>query len=174
MIYKYNGCSGLTSMIVESGNTKYDSRDNCNAIIETASNTLVAGCKNTIIPNSVTSIGDYAFRGCSGLTSVTIPNSVTSIGNGAFLDCTGLKNLTIHNNRPPVADSKMTSQEVYNNCVLYVPEGSENAYYAADGWKYFKNIQTIGAVEKVPQDVNGDGIVDTQDVLEIYKYIQEH
>ena len=116
----------------------------------------------------------YKYRGCSGLTSVTIGNSVTSIGNGAFLDCTGLKNLTIHNNRPPVADSKITSQEMYDSCVLYVPEGSENAYYVAEGWKYFKNIQTIGAVEKVPQDVNGDGIVDTQDVLEIYKYIQEH
>ena len=116
----------------------------------------------------------YKYRGCSGLTSVTIGNSVTGIGYEAFRGCTGLKNLTIHNNRPPVADSNITSQEMYDSCVLYVPEGSENAYYAADGWKNFKNIQTIGAVEKVPQDANGDGIVDTQDVLEIYKYIQEH
>ena len=190
-------CSGLTSISVESGNEKYDSRNNCNAIIETASNTLITGCKNTTIPNSVTSIGyeafsgcksltsitipnsvtrieGWAFEGCSGLTSIEIPKSVTSIGGGAFEGCTGLKNLTIHNNRPPVADSNITSQEVYDSCVLYVPEGSENAYYVADGWKYFKNIKTIGVIEKVPQDVNGDGIVDTQDVLEIYKYIQEH
>ena len=112
-------CPSLTSIIVESGNTKYDSRDNCNAIIETESNTLIIGCKNTTIPNSVTSIGSYAFVGCfgltsitipnsvtsiggfafssSGLTSITIPNSVTSIGKGAFSDCTGLTSVTIPN-----------------------------------------------------------------------------
>ena len=54
-------CDNLTSIVVNAGNTKYDSRNGCNAIIETASNTLIAGCKNTIIPNSVTSIGNYAF-----------------------------------------------------------------------------------------------------------------
>ena len=67
-------CSGLTSINVDTGNTKYDSRNGCNAIIETATNTLIAGCQNTIIPNSVTSIGDYAFVLCSSLTSITIPH----------------------------------------------------------------------------------------------------
>ena len=85
--YAFIYCSGLTSVIVESGNTHYDSRGNCNAIIETASNMLIAGCKNTVIPNSVTSIGDRAFEGCSGLTSITIPNSVTHIGSYAFYEC---------------------------------------------------------------------------------------
>ena len=75
----FEGCSGLTSVTVDNGNSIYDSRENCNAIIETASNTLIAGCMNTTIPSSVTSIGGGAFYGCSGLTSVTIPNSVTSI-----------------------------------------------------------------------------------------------
>ena len=78
--YAFYNCSGLTSVTVESGNTVYDSRGNCNAIIETSTNTLIAGCMNTVIPNSVTSIGDAAFYNCSGLTLVTIPNSVTSIG----------------------------------------------------------------------------------------------
>ena len=89
--------SGLTSIIVEKGNKRYDSRENCNAIIETASNTLIAGCKNTIIPNSVTSIGDWAWEFCKGLTSITIPNSVTSIGYKAFIGCKGLTSITIPN-----------------------------------------------------------------------------
>ena len=93
----FYSCSALTSMTVASGNSTYDSRDNCNAIIETTSNTLIAGCKSTIIPNSVTSIGGSAFYGCSGLTSVTIPNSVTSIGEFAFDGCSGLTSVTIPN-----------------------------------------------------------------------------
>ena len=83
----FRGCRGLTSMKVELGNIVYDSRDNCNAIIETKTNTLISGCQNTIIPNSVTTIGNYAFWDCTGLTSVTIPNSVTSIGSDAFYRC---------------------------------------------------------------------------------------
>ena len=99
---------------------------------------------------------------------------MTSIGYQTFSNCIGLKKLTVHNNRPPVADNDIASKEVYDNCVLYIPEGSENTYYASTYWNKFKNIKTIDAIEKVPQDVNGDGVVDTQDVLEIYKYIQEH
>ena len=91
----FSGCSGLTSIEVEAGNTQYDSREACNAIIETESNTLIAGCMNTIIPNSVTSIGGYAFSGCTGLTSINIPNSVTSIGDYAFASCIGLTSVTI-------------------------------------------------------------------------------
>ncbi len=93
----FRDCSGLTDVTVESENKKYDSRDNCNAIIATASNTLIAGCKNTVIPNSVTSIGGSAFYNCSGLISVTIPNSVTSIGGSAFYNCSGLTEVIIPN-----------------------------------------------------------------------------
>ena len=89
----FYGCSGLTSINVEAGNVSYDSRDNCNAIIEKETNTLIQGCKNTKIPSSVTEIGGYAFDGCSGLTSIEIPSSVTSIGNYAFRDCIGLKDV---------------------------------------------------------------------------------
>ena len=93
----FEGCKSLTSMVVASGNSTYDSRDNCNAIIETATNTLIAGCQNTTIPNSVTSIGDQAFRDCKSLKSVTIPNCVTSIGDWAFTGCSSLTSVTIPN-----------------------------------------------------------------------------
>ena len=91
----FGGCSGLEKITVESGNSRYDSRDNCNSIIETATNTLIAGCKNSIIPNSITSIGYSAFGGCSGLTELTLPNSVTSIGYAVFKGCSGLTKLTL-------------------------------------------------------------------------------
>ena len=90
----FSGCTGLTSIVVDENNTVYDSRNNCNAIIETATNKLISGCKNTVIPDSVTSI-DGGFEGCTGLTSITIPDSVTSIGSGAFEDCTSLTSITI-------------------------------------------------------------------------------
>ena len=89
----FSGCSRLTSINVEAGNEVYDSRDNCNAIIKKATNTLIQGCKNTKIPSSVTSIGNYAFYDCSGLTGIEIPSSVTSIGDLAFWFCSGLKDV---------------------------------------------------------------------------------
>ncbi len=91
----FQSCTGLTSISVDSGNSIYDSRNNCNAIIETATNTLIYGCKNATIPDSVTSIGSYAFRDCTSLTSITIADSVTSIGSSAFSGCTGLTSITI-------------------------------------------------------------------------------
>ena len=90
----FAGCQ-LVSITVASGNTRYDSRNNCNAIIETNTNTLIQGCSNTVIPTGVTSIVYGAFSSCSGLTSVTIPNSVTSIGEWAFEGCYGLTSITI-------------------------------------------------------------------------------
>ena len=90
----FAGCSSLESIVVDSGNTAYDSRNNLHAIIESASNTLVIGCPNTTIPNTVTSIGDYAFLNCPSLTFITIPNSVTSIGVSAFEGCSALDSIT--------------------------------------------------------------------------------
>ena len=93
----FSGCSKLESIIVASGNPKYDSRENCNAIIETSTNTLIFGCNNSTIPNGVVTIGDRAFYNCSELTNITIPSSVTSIGYGAFWSCSGLTSIEIPN-----------------------------------------------------------------------------
>ena len=91
----FYGCNSLESITVSPDNTVYDSRDNCNAIMESATNTLIAGCKNTVIPVTATSIGECAFYGCSGLTAINLPNSIDSIGKWAFLDCTGLLSVAI-------------------------------------------------------------------------------
>ena len=103
------GCGGLNSIKVENANSVYDSRNNCNAIIETSTNTLMAGCNNTTIPESVTRISDYAFSGRSGLTSVTIPNSVTRIGNGVFQCCSGLTSVTIPNSVTSIGNYAFTN-----------------------------------------------------------------
>ena len=89
-------CYGINSIIVEDGNAVYDSRDNCNAIIETSTNTLIVGCKNTIIPSSITKIGDNAFLGQSDLASITIHEGITTIGKDAFAGCTSLKDVTLN------------------------------------------------------------------------------
>ena len=106
----FYGCSGLMSIVVDPGASKYDSRNNCNALIETESNTLIAGCMNTIIPNSVTKISSSAFEGCTGLTSITIPDSVTEIGRSAFEGCTGLILLAIPNS------VKTIDQQAFAGC----------------------------------------------------------
>ena len=131
----FSGCSGLTSVTVDKNNGTYDSRNNCNAIIETSTNKLIVGCKNTTIGNSVSSIDNYAFSGCSGLTSVTIPNSVTSIGEYAFSGCSGLTSVIIPNSVTSIGDgaffgcSGLTSVTIPNS----VTSISNNAFYDCSG-----------------------------------------
>ena len=149
MIYwnAFSNCSGLTSIVVESGNPKYDSRNNCNAIIETMSNTIVLGCKNTIIPNSVTSIGRNAFGGCIGLTTVTIPSSVTSIVDIAFNGCTSLNKIYCLISEPITINENVFSNY---NADLYVPAASVSKYNTKDPWMRFNvladNLNTVTSI----------------------------
>ena len=133
-------CSGLTSIIVDAGNPKYDSRDNCNAIIETKFNELIVGCQNTIIPDGVTRIKEYAFYGCHGLTSITIPSSVWTIEEQAFNDC-GLSEIISMIENPNRIDTNTFSDSTYNNATLYVPKGTIDKYKAQEGWEKFTNIK---------------------------------
>ena len=158
----FKGCNGLSSIKVDNNNKNYDSRNNCNAIIETSTNTIISGCKNTTIPNSVTNIGNSAFSFCSSLTSITIPNSVTSIGNSAFYGCSGLTSITIPNsvtsigtfafwsgltsviseivNPFEIADN-IFSSDTYSKAKLTVPAGTMSKYQSTNYWNKFTNIE---------------------------------
>ncbi len=140
----FASCYSLTSIVVENGNTVYDSRENCNAIIETATNTLMQGCNTTVIPNSVTSIGMYAFSGCTGLTSITIPNSVTRIGDRAFMSCNGLTSITVLATTPPTIEADADAfLYVPTDIPVYIPCGTTDAYQAAANWSRFTNFIEI-------------------------------
>ena len=132
-------CRNLESIKVERGNTAYDSRENCNAIIETNSHTLIAGCMYTDIPNSVTAIGDFAFINCSKLFSITIPNSVKTIGESAFSGCSSQISVNIPNS--------VTSIGIYafggcgNLTSLTIP----NSVTDIGGWA-FANCMTLTSI----------------------------
>lgn len=97
------GC-GKEIIDVSPMNTIYDSRDSCNAIVESKCNKIVVGGKHTIIPNSITEIGDNAFKSCKGLTTIQIPDSVTIIGNNAFEECYDLSAINIPNSISSIGD----------------------------------------------------------------------
>ena len=106
----FEACGDLSSIIVEDGNSKYDSRNNCNAIIEILTKTLITGCKNTIIPNDIIRIGKRAFNECIGLKTITIPEGVTNIEAEAFGSCIGLTSIVIPNSVTTI------KSEAFTNC----------------------------------------------------------
>ena len=143
----FEGCSGLTSIVVDKENKYYDSRNNCNAIIATESNTLVIGCKNTTIPASVTRLGDYAFADRSGLTSITIPQGVTSIGYYTFAGCSDLTSITIPQSVTSIGDYAFSSCR--RGLVVYCYKDSTAYEYAMDS--VIITVELIG--EPVPTPV---------------------
>jgi hypothetical protein len=159
----FNACSGLTSMKVLAGNPVYDSRNNCNAIIETNSNTLIVGCKNSVIPNSVTSIGDSAFYGCSSLTSMEIPNSVTSIGNEAFYGCSSLASVEIPNSVTSIGNYAFRS--CYNLTTVEIPASvtsiGHEAFYGC------QNLTSITVFATTPPSV-GNNVFNNSNNCPIY------
>ena len=165
--HAFSDCSGLTSVTIPSN-------------VTSIGGSVFSGCKNltsVVIPNSVTSIGSMAFSRCSGLTSITIPNCVTSIGDRAFSNCSGLSSVTIPSSVTSIGGSafsdcnNLTSVKVEikdpltinqwtftnrTNAVLYVPEGSTEAYSKADYWKDFKEIKKIDGGDDDAELKDGD------------------
>ncbi len=166
----FKDCFGLSSIIVSNGNIKYDSRNNCNAIIETSNNELIVGCKNTIIPNTVTTIGDNAFYNCTGLINIKIPDYVNTIGNYAFRGCTNLLNVTLGASvesiyksfwgcsslmsitcwaiTPPYADY-YSFYGVPDSMIVYVPVEAIEDYQADYTWSIFTILPLKGNVSNL-------------------------
>lgn len=193
----FANCSGLESIQVDPGNTVYDSRGNCQAIIETATNTLLTGCKNTTIPKTVKIIANAAFRNCTDLTDIVIPDSVTTIKFNAFEYCSQLKNVTIGRSVTDIQSSAfggcrnletVTSlattppqlswsaflyyvygYQYHTNAKLRVPEAAIEAYRAHQYWSRFDPIE--GITGSGPGDMNGNGNLDINDVTSLIDLI---
>ena len=162
----FGKCLALTSIKVQIENTKYDSREDCNAIIETASNTLVVGCKSSVIPNNVTTIGKDAFEKCEGLTSIIIPNSVTSIESGAFDDCLNLTSLSIGEN------VKSIGENAFNQCSALTSVSIPNSVTTI-GRRAFDDCPSLTSVS-IPNSVTsiGSSAFEDANLNSIYSYIE--
>ena len=139
----FSGCTSLTAIVVAEGNKVYDSRGGCNAIIETSTNTLHQGCSSTIIPESVTSIGFYAFYDCSSLTAITIPESVTSIGGFAFSECTSLTDVYCYAETVPSTELSAFDDSNIGQATLHVPASALESYKATEPWSRFGTIVAL-------------------------------
>ena len=128
------------------------------------------------IPNSVTSIGDWAFAGCSSLTSITIPESVTSIGAHAFEDCTSLTSIIIYSSEPPIVSEESFYTMLRRIITIYVPDVSKYEEWVVS---YFLHIEdfTIDllkqiAIEKINDRMSGMTLSD-EDKEKIVGYIKQ-
>ena len=125
----FTNCPSLTSIVVAKGNPIYKTIQNGNGIIDTTTNTLIAGDQTTSIPKGGVNIGEYAFAECKALTSVTIPDSVTSIGNGAFSNCGALTSVTIGNSVTTIGQSAFRNCKQLNS--ITIPNSVTNIGYWA-------------------------------------------
>lgn len=129
----FKGCSGLERISVSKDNPVYDSRENCNAIIRGTS--LIFGCKNTVIMESVKEISPYAFEGCSGLTELKIPSSVTYIGHGSFGGCINLEKIIVSEDNPVY--------ENRDNCYAVIEKGTNSLIVACKGMVIPESVTSI-------------------------------
>ena len=156
----FGACERITSFSVDKGNTKYDSRENCNAIIETASNTLIQGFSTTKIPDGVKAIAPAAFRSLATLTEIELPASLEKIESEAFLYCNQLTKVVSNIRKPFAISSMVFSGDNMKIAKLYVPYGTREAYANTPGWDNFRTIIEMDPVEG-EYTKNGASVVTT-------------
>ena len=166
-LWAFVDCNNLDTITVDENNTTYDSRENGNAIIETNSNKLILGCATTVIPESVTTIGNAAFCGCTGLVNITIPENVSCIEEGAFVDCTSLNTVVMlskdlssigseafancdklsdiycHSTSVPSTENDAFNDSYPENITLHVPANAIDDYKGVEPWSNFGTIVAI-------------------------------
>ena len=193
--YAFSSCDKLISIAVDKRNKVYDSRDNCNAIIETATNTLIKGCVNTIIPdsvtkigagalgsnedlmtisipNSITEIGESAFSFCENLTAIEIPDSVTEIGRGAFMSCSSLKTILIPNS------IKVINDDTFKDCVnletVIIPKSvteiGNNAFVYCKNLRHIEIPHTVTKIGDLAFALCNNLDEETKDMIRLINY----
>ena len=200
IISSYNNPK-LNRIVVNPDNPYYDSRDDCNAVIEKSTSKLIIGCASTIIPEEVEEISNSAFNGNgseNSINSIIIPNKVKKISNGAFGWLRSLESIVIGksvkeiesfafsnsskltsvyslNDIPSEIDKNAFENNTYEKGTLYVPTGSKNNYMETTGWSKFKNIvefdPTTEPWASVKGDVNGDNQVNGTDLVALTNII---
>ena len=176
----------MTSMSVATGNAHYDSRDNCNAIILTDENTLIAGCRTSTLPatlegigycaflnqsgltsidfpESLTNVGESAFAACTGLTSIALPNSVISIGESAFFYCTSMSSIFMLPPTPP-ATGAIIFKRVPLETVYVVDENAKALYQAASPWNSYSVKVVPTGIHDTQREKNAPCITDCYDL----------
>ena len=143
----FGGCERITSFVIDENNPKYDSRDNCNAIIETATNRLIQGFSITKIPEGVKTIAPAAFRSLQTLTEIELPASIENIEAEAFLYCNQMTKVVTHIKKPFAVSSMVFSGDNMKIAKLYVPYGTREAYANTPGWDSFPYIIEMNPVE---------------------------
>lgn len=161
--YAFYRCN-LKTIQVDKNNKTYESPNNCNAIIEKSTKTLILGCNNTIIPEDITSIGEAAFYGCSLLTHIVIPNGVATIGESAFGECSSLESIIIPKSVTSIGD------DLFDECkkifrIYY--EGTEAEWnnvnignnYFGYGFTYYSETQPTSTGNYWHYDTNGNIVI---------------
>ena len=134
----FTACVNLEHISVSPTNNVYDSRDNCNAIIETHTNSLIYGCKNTVIPSSIKKINDFAFALCWGLIRYKIPLGVSHVGVFAFAGCGRLISIELPKSLISIDDSAFF--ECKHLTSIIVPHGQEDRFSKMDGLRKYADV----------------------------------
>ena len=188
----FSGNPDLETIVVNEGNTTYDSRDNCNALIQTQYNRLIRGCKNTVIPASVQSVEEWAFSDCNGLSMVVIPESVGWVGvcafyyipsleivyvngpvkfeNSAFEEDENIRLFVVDSRNPPKIGNSFVDESIFQNAEVQVPLGCKSIYENATGWRKFihivenENLEGGSGISSVMCDPDGSKFAPYYDV----------